>query len=51
MSNEMKDWYNERKDEAFDAICKIAEIYEDCYVRDTVLEKIGNILRDYEFID
>lgn len=38
--------------ESYQALCQIAKIYEDYhYTSDTVLEKIGDILRLYEFID
>lgn len=52
MSNEMKDWIDERKDDALIAIGKIARIYEDYHCTESaVLKKVGEILKEYDFID
>ncbi len=52
MSNEYKDWLGERKDEALDCVSRIAEVYDDYHkYSEEVYEKIGQILREYSFID
>lgn len=52
MSNEMKDWLTDRKEEAWTAINKIAKIYDDYhYIDKEALDKIGEILKEYNFID
>lgn len=52
MSNEYKDWLEDRKCDAFDAINQIAPIYDDYHnYSEEAFEKIGDILRKYEFID
>lgn len=52
MSNEYKDWLGERKDEALDCVSRIAEVYDDYHMcSKEVYEKVGQILREYGFID
>ena len=52
MSNEYKDWFDERANEAWDCVSQIAEIYDDYHeYSEEVYEKIGQILREYGFID
>jgi len=52
MSNEYKDWLGERKDEALDCVSRIAGVYDDYHeYSEEVYEKIGQILREYGFID
>lgn len=52
MSNEMKDWLTDRKEDAWTAIDKIAEIYDNYhYTDEEALDKIGEVLKKYGFID
>lgn len=52
MSNECKDWFNERANEAWGCVSRIAEIYDDYHeYSEEVYEKVGQILREYGFID
>jgi len=52
MSNECKDWFEETANEAWDCVSRIAEIYDDYHeYSEEVYEKIGQILREYGFID
>lgn len=52
MSNEYKDWLQDRYFDAYNAICEIAKIYDDYnYIDEEVMDKIGEILKEYGFRD
>ncbi len=51
MSNEMKDWLEDRKQDAWDCIGEITSIYEDYHnYSEDVYKKIEQVLAKYNFI-
>ena len=52
MSNECNDWFEEIVNKAWDCVSRIAEVYDNYHeYSEEVYEKIGQILREYGFID
>lgn len=51
MSNEYKDWRNDREHEALEAIMKITEIFEDSsHDEDDVYRWVVDVLEEYGFL-
>lgn len=52
MSNEMKDWIQDLYYDSYEAISKIASIYDNYkYTDEEAMDRIGQVLKDYRFID